>query len=169
MPSNQQQALLDCNCGCGACPCPCCPDCWRRVNTAVGGILTAVAGAGGTDCGKPPGDTGGDYEQEIVFSCVDGNDINNNVYYIFISLSVTVRLYCDREAGNWKIEYKSLATGYVWTESEVTFTCPSCEGVEVGGLVTGSFTFVVYDACETSGGLVTFPWTVTIEITVECS
>ena len=156
-------------CSCNVpCPCPCCPDCWSRVQTAVGGVLLAVAGEGGTDCGKPPGEGEG-YEQEITFSCVDGNDVNNNVYSVFVSLSLTVRVYCDRDAENWKVEYKSEATGQVWTDTGVTFTCPSCAGVEPGGLVTGSFTFVAYDGCETSGGPVTFPWNITIEITVECS
>jgi len=156
-------------CSCNVpCPCPCCPDCWSRVQTAVGGVLLAVAGEGGTDCGKPPGEGEG-YEQEITFSCVDGNDVNNNVYSVFVSLSLTVRVYCDRDAENWKVEYKSDATGQVWTDTGVTFTCPSCAGVESGGLVTGTFTFVAYDGCETSGGPVTFPWNITIEITVECS
>lgn len=156
-------------CSCNLdCPCPCCPDCWSRVQTAVGGVLLAVAGEGGTDCGKPPGEGEG-YEQEITFSCVDGNDVDNNVYAVFVSLSLTVRVYCDRNAENWKAEYKSDATDQVWTDTGVTFTCPSCAGVGSGGLVTGSFTFVAYDGCETSGGLVTFPWNLTIEITVECS
>lgn len=157
------------NCCCGDCPCPCCPDCWRRVVAAVGGILRAVAGPGGTDCGKPEGEDGGGYEQEITFSCVDANDINNNVYAVFISLSLTVRVYCNRDANNWKVEYKSLATGQEWTDTGVTFTCPSCSGVESGGLVTGTFSFVAYDGCETSGGVVSFPWNITIDITVECS
>lgn len=161
---NKQCCCTDPNC-----PCPCCPDCWRRVLTAVGGVLTAVAGEGGTDCGKPPGEDGGGYEQEIVFSCVDGNDVNNNVYPVFVSLSLTVRVYCDREANNWKVEYKSLATGQVWTTTDVTFTCPSCEGILPGGLVTGTFSFVAYDACETSGGIQSFPWNITITITVECA
>jgi len=156
------------SCCCGPCPCPCCPDCWRRVVTAVGGILTAIAGAGGTDCGKPPGEGAG-YEQEITFSCVNGNDVNNNVYSVFVALSLTVRVYCNREGNNWKVEYKSDATGQVWTDTAVTFTCPSCSGVEPGGLVTGSFSFVAIDGCETSGGFVTFPWNITIEITVECA
>lgn len=150
------------------CPCPCCPDCWSRVQTAVGGVLLAVAGEGGTDCGKPPGEGEG-YEQEITFSCVDGNDVDNNVYAVFVSLSLTVRVYCDRAGEAWKAEYKSDATYQEWTEVAVTFACPSCSGVEPGGLVTGSFSFVAYDACETSGGMVTFPWNITIEITVECS
>jgi hypothetical protein len=168
MPSNQQEALLNCDCGCGDCPCPCCPDCWRRVLTAVGGILTAVAGEGGTDCGKPPGEGEG-YEQEITFSCVDLADAVNNTYSVLVSLSLSVRLYCDRQAGNWKVEYRSDATGQVWTDTEVTFTCPACGDLPTGSLVTGTFSFVAYDECETSGGPVTFPWNITIEITVECT
>ena len=160
-------ACKECSCNVD-CPCPCCPDCWSRVQTAVGGVLLAVAGEGGTDCGKPPGEGEG-YEQEITFSCTDVNDETNNVYAVFVSLSLTVKVYCDRASENWKAEYKSDATGQVWTDTGVTFTCPSCAGVESGGLVTGSFSFVAYDGCETSGGPVTFPWNITIEITVECS
>lgn len=156
-------------CSCDVpCPCPCCPDCWSRVQSAVGGVLIAIAGEGGTDCGKPPGEGEG-YEQEITFSCTDLNDETNNVYYVFVSLSMSVKLFCDRESENWKAQYKSDATGQVWTDTDVTFTCPSCAGVESGGLVTGTFSFVAYDECETSGGPVAFPWNITIEITVECS
>ncbi len=160
-------ACKECSCNV-PCPCPCCPDCWSRVQTAVGGVLLAVAGEGGTDCGKPPGEGEG-YEQEITFSCTDVNDETNNVYAVLVSLSLTVKVYCDRDAENWKVEYKSDATGQVWTDTGVTFACPSCAGVEPGGLVTGTFAFVAYDGCETSGGPVTFPWNITIEITVECS
>lgn len=157
---------LEC-CTCIDCPCPCCPDCWRRVISSVTGILVATAGEGGTDCGKPPGE-GSDYLQEIGFSCVDLISAANNTYSVFVALSLSVRLYCDMANSNWKVEYKSDATNQVWTDTGVTFICPSCGDEPAGSLVTGEFSFVAYDACDTSGGPVIFPWNITITITVEC-
>lgn len=154
-------------CGC-CCPCPCCPDCWRRVITSVGGVLIAIAGAGGADCGKPEGE-GAEVEQPIIFSCTRNGDETSNTYDVTISISLTVRVFCDRENMIWKAQYKSDATGQVWTDAVVTFDCPSCDGVLPGGLTTGSFSFVAYDACSTSGGTVIFPWNITIDITVQCS
>lgn len=155
-----------CNCN-QDCPCPCCPDCWRRIAGSVGGILVAVAGEGGTDCGKPPGE-GADIEQEISFDCID-DGTGSNQYPVLASLSMTVRLYCDADQDSWKVQYKSDATDQAWADADdVVFECPACEGVESGGMTTSTITFVAYDKCSTSGGDIIFPFTITITVTVEC-
>lgn len=133
----------------------------------MGAILQAVAGAGGSDCGKIEGQ-GGEYEQEIIFSCTDVNDEINNTYAVFVSLNTTVRVFCDRESDGWKAQYKSDATNQQWVETPVLFTCPDCESVLPGELVQATFNFTAYELCDTSGGPVTFPWFITITITVEC-
>lgn len=167
MAGNLLEAVLLCGC-CGEnCPCPCCPDCWRNVRRSVGAILQAVAGPGGTDCGKPEGE-GGEYLQEIIFGCTDVNDEVNNVYPVFVSLNMTVKVFCDRDSDGWTAQYKSDATGQVWTETPVLFTCPDCDSVLPGEFVDATFTFTAYELCDTSGGPVIFPWYITITITVEC-
>lgn len=150
---------------CCDCPCPCCPDCWRNIAGSVGGILVAVAGDGGTDCGHPPG-TGGEFEQEVPFSCQD-DGTGSNLYDVEVAIDLFVRIFCDGD-GHWKAQYKSYATAHVWTDVDVEFVCPDCTDVEPGELVEGVFTCVVMDGCNTSGGDVFFPWTITLTITVEC-
>lgn len=147
------------------CPCPCCPDCWRRVGASVGGVLQAIAGPGGQDCGVIEG-SGEEFAQEIDFRCIDDTGEGNDWPVIAAISALRVRVFCD---GNvWKAQYKSEVVGPDWVDTGVTFSCPACEGIESGGLVTSTFTFDVVDGCETSGGPVTFTWTITITLTVEC-
>jgi hypothetical protein len=75
----------------------------------------------------------------------------------------------------WKIEYKSLATGMTgndvstgeWVEVVYDFECPDCADA-VDGVAYGTFDFVAVNACETSGGLVNFNVLVHADVEVQC-
>ena len=164
MPSNQQQALLECGCGCGD-RCKCCPG-WPLERSAQIHFTSTEQAV--NDC-TPIVQI---WEFSDIFSCT-----GNEFYPIYdaTNFALFVRVICDETTNTWKIEYKSYATGMVgvdpltgsWVEVAYDFVCPDCDDA-VDGIATGTFDFVAVNGCETSGGLVTFNVLVHADVEVQC-
>tara|TARA_R110000868_G_scaffold181964_1_gene422953 strand:+ start:480 stop:986 length:507 start_codon:yes stop_codon:yes gene_type:complete len=167
MPSNQQQAVMECGC-CGGCPC--CPG-WPL--TASGSIRwTTVSDA--SDCGGGAVDLTGDFgclgtpENEI------GTLLNQDSTYLY------VRVWCDYTTTTWHVQYRSGATGSTgtgdcegpasttWQDVDFTFVCPDCADA-VGGIATGTIDFIAIMCCEISGpAIVNYNVTVHADVEIGC-
>lgn len=136
--------------------CPCCPG-WPE--NASGSIAWTIEYET-SDCG------GGDINPTGDFSCPNTGD---TIGTALKNSSLFVRVFCDN--GDWKVQYRSPVSGggeefpssTTWVDAaDVDFVCPSCpEG-------TGSIDFIAIDACETSGGVVSYPVLVHGLVTIGC-
>jgi len=164
MPSNQQQALMECGC-CGGDRCPCCLG-WPLTRSA--NIYFTSIESGLNDC--VPIILAQEYSD--VFGCVGTPE-----YPVFqnVGNKLYVRVVCSESTNAWVVEYKSLATGMVgddpdtgdWIVVVYDFTCPDCDDA-IDGVAYGSFDFVGVHACETSGGLVSFDVLIHADVEVQC-
>jgi hypothetical protein len=151
-------------CSCESSGCPCCP----------GWLLTASASVEYTtipetsDCGAfDPAVVTGD------FGCEDTGDPEGTVLRLDATF-LNARVFCqDNGDGTyqWKAQYRSAISGGTfeppisdtWADAEdFEFTCPTCDDP------IGEFSFIAYMACETSGGVVSYPVLVQGVVTIGC-
>jgi formylglycine-generating enzyme required for sulfatase activity len=151
-------------CLCESSGCPCCP----------GWLLTASASVEYTtipetsDCGAfDPAVVTGD------FGCEDTGDPEGTVLRLDATF-LNARVFCqDNGDGTyqWKAQYRSAISGGTfeppisdtWADAEdFEFTCPTCDDP------IGEFSFIAYMACETSGGVVSYPVLVQGVVTIGC-
>lgn len=150
-------------CSCRECPCICCPDCWALVvGSTFITIYTEDLPPGGAECSNGTGSL----SPSFPFSC--GGSTGTEEGYVLVSDVFAIRIFCDT-TGEWKVEYKSPATGtwgapyseWAWVDAGVTVPCPNCDAA-VDGVYTTSFEFLANNVCESSGGLTSF------QVAVEC-
>jgi hypothetical protein len=151
-------------CLCESSGCPCCP----------GWLLTASASVEYTtipetsDCGAfDPAVVTGD------FGCEDTGDPEGTVLRLDATF-LNARVFCqDNGDGTyqWKAQYRSAISGGTfeppisdtWADGEdFDFICPTCDDP------IGEFSFIAYMACETSGGVVSYPVLVQGIVTIGC-
>ncbi len=152
---------MSCCCGGG---CRCCPGWPQTASASV--EWTTISET--SDCGPPSTIiVSGD------FSCEDTEDPIGVVLRIE-STFLNARVFCKQnEDGtyNWKAQYRSAISGgtfeppisSTWADAEeFEFLCPTCEEP------IGTFSFIAYMACETSGGVVTYAVLVQGIVTIGC-
>ena len=149
--------------------CPCCPG-WPLG--ASGSIAWTTSNVAPNDCDPiSPGivEVTGD------FGCPA--EIDNDTIIRTSSDTLHVRVYCDQETGQYVVKYKSAATSpggvlstpelWEWVTVIFDLSCPDCADA-VYGVAAGTIDFTAYMACETSGGLTTYPILVHGDIEVSC-
>jgi hypothetical protein len=152
-------------CCCGGDRCPCCLG-WPLSRSAQIHFTSTEESI--NDC-RPIIQV---WEFSDLFDCT-GNDLYP--IYDATALAIFVRVNCDTETLEWKVEYKSAATGMVgndtstgtWVQVAYDFDCPDCADA-IDGVAYGTFDFVAVNQCETSGGPVTFNVLVHADVEVQC-
>jgi len=161
MGTKKQAVVTCCNCGTG---CPCCPGWPQTASASV--EYTSIPET--SDCGSfSPTVVTGD------FSCEDPGDPDGTVLRLD-STFLNAKVFCSiNEDGtyNWKAQYRSAISGgtfespisATWANAEdFEFFCPTCDEP------IGTFSFIAYMACETSGGVVSYPVLVQGIVTIGC-
>lgn len=149
--------------------CPCCPG-WPLGSS--GSIAWTSSNVAPNDCDPiSPGivEVTGD------FGCPA--EVDNDTIIRTSSDTLHVRVYCDLETMQYVVQYKSAATSpggvlsapelWEWVTVTYDLTCPDCANA-VDGIATGTIDFTAYMACETSGGLTSYPILVHGDIEVGC-
>lgn len=144
--------------------CPCCPG-WRQTASASVEYTTIPETS---DCGSfSPTVVTGD------FSCDDTEDPEGTVLRLD-STYLNARVFCQNNGDGtyqWKAQYRSAISGGTfeppisdtWADAEdFDFICPTCNDP------IGEFSFIAYMACETSGGVVSYPVLVQGIVTIGC-
>ena len=153
-------------CCCGSCPC--CPG-WPA--TSSGGIVwSAVADA--SDCGPGENTIGAE-----IFGCLGSPETETGLLILSMETELWVRVWCDFETLEWKVQYRSGTTGPSdcegpaadeWLDVAADFVCPDCEDA-IDGVAYGTIDFIAVMCCEISGPtVVTYNVTVHADIEVEC-
>jgi hypothetical protein len=147
--------------------CPCCPE-WAQLYSGI--IYWSSTPATNTDCEGGLEEIAGD------FGC-DGDASDTEIRpaspYDFF-----VRLTCDPETKQWKLQYRSPTSGGlpyntagasdVWADAtDVTVDCPDCAEA-VDGVAYGSISGTGHAACETSGGDIEFDVAISGIIEIVC-
>lgn len=141
------------NCCCGD-YCPCCPG-WLQSYSVIVNWLSSIFVTNDCETTTFAIEVSGE-----TFTCSSTGDATGTIL-VTSADTLYVRVFCPDVETGWKVQYKSTATGGVWTDApDLVFVCPHCDDA-IDGIAYGSIDFTAQMQCEISG-----PTTITYDVTV---